>query len=90
MEGEMTIDTKQQRLAALNGHLVEDVKFGGGLLGHLDKGGRFEVRQTEVAPGHWEMTALNVDMKGGKPSCSRQSASKRPKTTATSIECRMT
>ena len=64
MEGEMTVDTKQQRLAALNGHLVEDVKFGGGLLGHLDKGGRFEVRQTEVAPSHWEMTALNVDMKG--------------------------
>ena len=64
MEGEMTVDTKQERLAALNGHLVEDVKFGGGLLGHLDKGGKFEVRQAEVAPGHWEMTDLHVDMKG--------------------------
>ena len=64
MEGEMTVDTKQVRLVALNGHLMEDVKFGGGLLGHLDRGGNFEVRQTEVAPGHWEMTALNVDMKG--------------------------
>jgi hypothetical protein len=64
MEGEMTVDTKQERLAALKGHLLEDVKFGGGLLGHLDRGGKFEVRQTEVAPGHWEMTALNVDMKG--------------------------
>ena len=56
MQGEMTVDTKQERLAALNGHLMEDVKFGGGLLGHLDKGGKFEVRQSEVAPGHWEMT----------------------------------
>ena len=64
MQGEMTVDTKQERLAALNGHLMEDVKFGGGLLGHLDKGGKFEVRQTEVAPGQWEMTALLVDMKG--------------------------
>jgi hypothetical protein len=64
MEGEMTVDTRQERLTALNGHLMADVKFGGGLLGHLDKGGKFEVRQTEVAPGHWEMTALNVDMKG--------------------------
>ena len=63
MEGEMTVDTKQERLAALNGHLMEDVKFGGGLLGRLDRGGKFEVRQTEVAPGHWEMTALSVDMK---------------------------
>jgi hypothetical protein len=64
MEGEMTVDSKQERLAAINGHLMEDVKFGGGLLGHLDKGGKFEVSQTEVAPGHWEMTALDVDMKG--------------------------
>ena len=53
-----------ERLAGPNGHLMEDVKFGGGLLGHLDKGGKFEVRQTEVAAGHWEMTTLGVDMKG--------------------------
>ncbi|MGC2195940.1 MAG: hypothetical protein WA628_14780 [Terriglobales bacterium] len=64
MQGEMTVDTKQDRLVDLSGHLLEDVKFGGGLLGHLDKGGRFEVRQEEVAPGHWEMTVLIVDMKG--------------------------
>lgn len=64
MEGELTVDIKQERLAAINGHLMEDVKFGGGLLGHLDKGGKFEVRQTEVAPGEWEMTILRVDMKG--------------------------
>ena len=64
MQGEMTVDIKQERLAALRGHLMDDVKFGGGLLGHLDKGGKFEVRQTELEPGHWEMTALNVNMKG--------------------------
>jgi hypothetical protein len=64
MEGEMKVDTKHERLVALNGHLMEDVKFGGGLLGHLDRGSKFEVRQTEVAPGHWEITSLNVDMKG--------------------------
>jgi len=64
MQGEMTVDAKQERLVALNGHLVEDVKFGGGLFGHLDKGGKFEVRQAEVAPGHWKVTVLDVDMKG--------------------------
>ena len=64
MQGEMTVDTKQERLAALNGRLMEDVKFGGGLLGHLDKGGKFEVRQAEVVPGQWEMTVLGVDMNG--------------------------
>ncbi len=64
MQGEVTVDTRQQRLAAINGHLAEDVKFGGGLLGHLDKGSKFEVRQAEVSLGHWEMIVLTVDMKG--------------------------
>jgi hypothetical protein len=64
MQGEMMVDIKQERLAALNGYLMEDVKFGGGLLGHLDKGGKFEVRQAEMAPGQWEMTFLCVDMRG--------------------------
>jgi hypothetical protein len=64
MEGEMTVDAKQGRLVALNGHLMADVKFGGGLLGHLNKGSTFEVGQTEVMPGHWEMTALHVNMEG--------------------------
>ena len=45
MRGEMTVDTKQERLSAIHGQLMEDVKFGGGLLGHLDKGGKFEVRR---------------------------------------------
>ena len=64
MEGEMWVDCKQERLAAFNGHLTEDVKFGLGLLGHLDKGGHFEVRQAEVVPGHWDMTTMSLAMTG--------------------------
>ncbi len=64
MEGEMWVDRKQDRLAAFNGRLTQDVKFGLGLLGHLDKGGHFEVRQAEVVPGHWDMTTMSVEMKG--------------------------
>jgi len=64
MEGEMWVDCKQERLAAFNGHLTQDVKFGLGLLGHLDKGGHFEVRQAEVVPGHWDMTTISVEMTG--------------------------
>jgi len=64
MEGEMWIDCKQERLAAFDGHLTQAVKFGFGLLGHLDKGGHFEVRQAEVVPGHWDMTTLNLEMTG--------------------------
>lgn len=64
MEGEMWVDSKQERLAAISGHLMQDVKFGGGLLGHLDKGGQFAVRQEEVATGQWDVTVMSVDMKG--------------------------
>ena len=64
MEGEMWVDCKQERLAAFNGHLNQDVKFGFGLLGHLDKGGHFEVGQAEVVPGHWDMTSMSVKMTG--------------------------
>jgi hypothetical protein len=64
MEGEMTVDTTQERLVELNGQLMEDVNFGFGVLGHLDKGSTFEIRQTEVIPGHWEMTTLQVNMRG--------------------------
>jgi len=64
MEGEMWIDCKQERLAGFDGHLTQAVKFGFGVLGHLDKGGHFEVRQAEVVPGHWDMTTLSLEMTG--------------------------
>jgi len=64
MEGEMWVDCKQERLAAFDGHLTQTVKFGFGLLGHLDKGGHFEVMQAEVVPGHWDLTTLSLEMTG--------------------------
>jgi hypothetical protein len=64
MEGEMWVNCKQERLAEFNGHLTQDVKFGFGLLGQLDRGGHFEVRQAEVIPGHWDMTTMNLEMTG--------------------------
>lgn len=64
MEGSLWVDQKQARIARIVGHLTHEVKFGEGLLGHLDQGGDFEVTQEEVAPGFWELTALNVDMNG--------------------------
>ena len=64
MEGRIWINTRDNRLAEIEGHLRRTVKFGGGLLGYLDKGGEFTVQQAEVAPGHWEVTFLHVNMHG--------------------------
>jgi hypothetical protein len=64
MAGSIWVDPQQNRLGGIEGHLIKDVKFAAGLLGHLDKGGDFFVTQTEVAPGHWELTRLRVNMHG--------------------------
>jgi hypothetical protein len=64
MQGSLWVDTKKLRVEEISGHLIHEVKFGGGLLGHLDSGGTFDVKQAEVAPGYWELTVLNVHMKG--------------------------
>jgi len=64
MAGEIWIDAKQQRLVSIRGQLVNEVKFAGGLLGHLEKGGQFAVKRAEIVPGHWEVTEMAVNMRG--------------------------
>jgi len=64
MEGQMVIDSKQHRLVQFSGHLIHDVKFGGGILGDLKAGGTFDVHQQEVGPGHWEISLLKVNING--------------------------
>jgi len=64
MQGQLCIDKNQMRLARLQGTLMDDVNFGWGILGHLDKGGHFLVEQSEVGPGHWTITTLDVEMNG--------------------------
>ena len=60
----MLINSRNKRLAELSGRVISEVKFGGGILGHLDKGGTFEVKQGEVARGHWDMTLLDTELTG--------------------------
>ena len=64
MVGSLWLDVTQQRLAGIQGHLNQKVKFAGGLLGYLDKGGTFDVKQTQIAPGVWDVTYMNIQMNG--------------------------
>ena len=64
MSGEMWVHPRQLRLGAIYGTLLDDVKFGGGILGHLNKGGQFVVKRAEIASGRWELTELFVNMTG--------------------------
>jgi len=64
MDGFVILNTKADRLVEISGELTHGVEFAGGLLGHLDPGGTFDVRREEVAPGHWAITKLKVNMNG--------------------------
>jgi hypothetical protein len=64
VEGTMWIDGRQKRLARIDGHLTGEIKFAGGLLGHLDDGGTFSARQQDMGSGHWEMSVLDIQLSG--------------------------
>jgi hypothetical protein len=64
MEGHLVVDEKERRIAEIDGQLIGEVKFGAGLLGHLDRGGTFHVKQADMGSGHWEMMQMNVHMNG--------------------------
>jgi len=64
MAGEMWLEPAHERIVRIEGRLVKDVSFGWGFLGHLNKGGIYQVAQTQVTPGVWRITTLNVDVKG--------------------------
>ena len=66
MEGELLIDKETHRLARIDGTLFQQVTFGWGILGHLDKGGHFRVQQADLGlgDGAWGITAMNLNMSG--------------------------
>ncbi|MHB8754048.1 MAG: hypothetical protein ACYC92_03700 [Candidatus Acidiferrales bacterium] len=64
MAGVMLVDARAKRLVEMSGTLTSEVKFGDGILGHLDKGGTFVVKQAIVARGHWDMTLLDTELTG--------------------------
>jgi hypothetical protein len=64
MQGIVLIDEKRHRIARMDGTLFKDVSFGWGILGHLDKGGRFQVEQGRVADNGWETTHMALNFTG--------------------------
>ena len=66
MEGELLIDKETRRLARIDGILFQEVTFGWGILGHLDKGGHFTVQQADLGlgDGAWGITRMNLNFSG--------------------------
>jgi len=64
MEGKVWVEPVYERIVQVQGKLVKDVSFGWGIFGRLNKGGIYEISQTQLSPGVWRITTLNVDVKG--------------------------
>ena len=64
MTGHLLIDTRQNRIAEIDGTLEKEVGFGWGILGHLDRGGRFLVQQADVGNHQWEITHMELAFTG--------------------------
>jgi hypothetical protein len=72
MTGEMWIDAAHQRVVRLEGHVRQDVDFGWGILGRLNKGGWIVIEQADVAQdmgpnmgiGQWRMVHFQMAMSG--------------------------
>jgi hypothetical protein len=63
MGGQITVTRPDMHIASIKGTLLSDVNFFG-FLGHLRKGGSFEVIRKDVAGGHWQMTEQHVHING--------------------------
>ena len=46
------------------GRYSEDVTFGWGIIGRLDKGGHFVVQQADVGDGSWDITEMKLNITG--------------------------
>lgn len=64
MQGYVLVDALRYRLAKIDGTLFREVGFGWGILGHLDRGGRFVVEQREVGDNVWEVSSMNLSFTG--------------------------
>lgn len=64
MQGYILIDPTRNHIACIDGTLFKEVAFGWGILGHLDPGGRFLVKQQEVGDNLWEISSMSLSFTG--------------------------
>jgi hypothetical protein len=64
MIGEIWIDAAQSRVVRLEGRLRQDVDFGWGILGRLDKGGWIVIEQANVDDHQWRVVHFQMVMSG--------------------------
>ena len=64
MAGTVLVHASDLRLCGIDGHLVDRVSFGFGLLGHVEKGSRFQITRLPVTATDWKTAHITVHMDG--------------------------
>jgi hypothetical protein len=64
LAGEIWIDPRLKRLVKLDGHIVNEIDFGFGLLGKIEKGGTFQIGREQVSENRWKTSLLDVHVSG--------------------------
>jgi hypothetical protein len=62
--GTFTVNQRMKRMVDMRGRLVERVDFGYGILGHVEKGGTFEIGREQVSADHWKTNLVEVHVEG--------------------------
>lgn len=60
------VDEAAGQLARVEAELIRDIRFGGGVIAKVYRGGRFVLEQAEVAPGAWLPTRYDYNFEGRK------------------------
>jgi hypothetical protein len=64
MQGVVLVDQQNQHIARIDGTLFKDVGFGWGILGHLDRGGHFQVEQADIGNNNWSIARMDLAFTG--------------------------
>jgi hypothetical protein len=64
MAGEIWIDPAAERVTHLDGRLLQDVDFGWGILGRLNRGGSIAIDQADVGDHQWRIVRFKMTMSG--------------------------
>ncbi|HEY0794702.1 MAG TPA: hypothetical protein VGD64_02865 [Acidisarcina sp.] len=64
LTGTLMISRREKRMLHFQGQIMERVDFGWGLLGHVEKGGTFEIERRPVNGTHWKTELVDVNIEG--------------------------
>jgi hypothetical protein len=64
LSGQIWIQPQYKRLVKLDAHIVNEIDFGYGLLGRIEKGGSFQIGREQVSNTRWKTSLLDVHLSG--------------------------